>query len=76
MYQKQSSKVKQDGGLCVILYWHLDGAPALKSKSVSIWPIQCFVAELPLEVRYSYKNIILSGLWFGKTINNYSLKLR
>ena len=37
-----------------------------KSKSVSIWPIQSFVAELPLQIRYSYKNIILSGLWFGR----------
>lgn len=44
----------------------MDGAPALKSKSVSIWPIQSFVAELPLQIRYSYKNIVLSGLWFGR----------
>lgn len=33
---------------------------------MSLWPIQSFVAELPLKLRYSYKNILLSGLWYGK----------
>lgn len=66
VYQENSAHIKQDGSFPISLYWHLDGAPALKSKSVSIWPIQSFVAELPVNIRYSYKNIILSGLWFGK----------
>lgn len=66
VYQENSAELNQDGSFCISLYWHLDGAPALKSKSVSIWPIQSFVAKLLLQIRYSYKNIVLSGLWFGR----------
>ena len=64
VYQEQSTLIKEDGSFSVTFYWHLDGAPALKSKSRSFWPIQSFVAELPLNFRYSYKNILLSGLWY------------
>ena len=66
VYQEQSASIKDDGYFPITLYWHLDGAPALKSKNLSLWPIQSFVAELPLNLRYSYKNILLSGLWYGK----------
>lgn len=45
--------------------YHIDGAPTVKSKTLNLWPMQCFVVELPISVRYSFKNIIFSGLWFG-----------
>ena len=44
--------------------FHIGGAPTVKSKTLNMWPMQCFVVELPLSVRYSFKNIIFSGLWF------------
>lgn len=66
VYQENSVVIKESGYFPITLYWHLDGAPALKSKNMSLWPIQSFVAELPLNLRYSYKNILLSGLWYGK----------
>lgn len=66
VYQEHSTIIKEGGYFPITLYWHLDGAPALKSKNMLLWPIQSFVAELPLKLRYSYKNILLSGLWYGK----------
>ena len=47
------------------LVFHIDDAPAVKSKTLNLWPIQCFVVELPLSIRYSFKNILFCGLWCG-----------
>lgn len=40
-----------------------DGVPAFKSSNTSVWPILCFVNELPPALRK--KHMILCGLWFG-----------
>ena len=45
VYQEHSTIIKVGGYFPITLYWHLDGAPALKSKNMSLWPIQSFVAE-------------------------------
>ena len=45
----------------------------MKWKNMSLWPIQSFVAELLLNLRYSYKNILLSGLWYGKKKPNMQM---
>ncbi|XP_028403523.1 uncharacterized protein LOC114526207 [Dendronephthya gigantea] len=66
LYQSQSTEVRRDGHFPITLYWHVDGAPAFRSNSASIWPIQSFVVELPPPLRYSFKNIIMSGIWYGK----------
>lgn len=42
-----------------------DGTPLFKTASLSIWPIFVSVNELPPRLRMS--NILLSGLWFGKS---------
>ena len=47
------------------LIFHTDGAPAVKSKTLSLWPIQCILVELPPAVRYSFKNVLFCGLWCG-----------
>ena len=47
------------------LLFHIDGAPAVKSKTLSLWPIQCILVELPLTTRYSFKNVLFCGLWCG-----------
>lgn len=73
VYQEQSIAIKSEGCFPISLYWHTDGAPAMKSKNISLWPIQSFVAELPPNLRYSYKNILLSGLWYGKKKPNMSV---
>ena len=56
-------RTKEEGYFPITLYWHLDGAPALKSKNISVWPIQSFVVELPVNLRYSSR--ISSYLAFG-----------
>lgn len=77
VYRRQSQVAKADGSFCISLYWHSDGAPGLKSKNMSLWPIQSFIAEMPPHLRYSFKNILLSGLWYGmkkpemKVFQNY-----
>ena len=53
-----------------------DGAPMIKSRKYSVWPIMCFLVELPPYERYKYKNIILSGLWYGKEKPNVPLFLK
>ena len=65
-YKRESEMAKADGSFCISLYWHIEGAPALKPKNMSLWPIQSFVAEMHPGFRYSFKNILLSGLWYGK----------
>ena len=47
IYQTRSAEVQKDGYFPIILYWHIDGAPAFRSKNISIWPIQSFIVELP-----------------------------
>lgn len=44
-----------------------DGAPLIKSKKFSIWPLICFLVELPPQERYKFENILLTGLWYGKS---------
>lgn len=73
VYQKYRAVVKKNGFFPITLYWHLDGAPAMKFKNMSLWPIQSFVFELPLNLRYSYRNILLSGLWYGKKKPNMAV---
>ncbi|CAH1163412.1 unnamed protein product [Phaedon cochleariae] len=45
--------------------FNTDGAPIFHSSKLSMWPIQLAVNELPPEQRH--RNIILAGIWFGKS---------
>lgn len=47
-----------------------DGAPLIKSKTFSIWPLMCFLVELPPQERHKFDNILLTGLWYGKSKPN------
>lgn len=49
----------------VSLLWNTDGMPAFQSGTGSVWPIQCMVKDLPIQIQA--KNILLVGLWYGKT---------
>ncbi|XP_074634703.1 uncharacterized protein LOC141893218 [Acropora palmata] len=42
-----------------------DGAPVFKSIHCSIWPPYLCILELPSQKRYSVKNVLLIGLWYG-----------
>ncbi|XP_068690837.1 uncharacterized protein [Montipora foliosa] len=39
----QNTPGKDDPQKQISLVYHIDGAPAVKSKSMNLWPIQCFV---------------------------------
>ena len=42
----------------------------MKSKSVNLWPIQCFIIELPPKLRYCFACILVCGLlWCPKKSN-------
>ena len=34
----------------------------MKTKSLNLWPIQCFVVELPAKLSYSFPSILVCGL--------------
>ena len=53
-----------------------DGAPLIKSRKFNIWPLMCFLVELPPHERYKFENILLAGLWFGKLKPNVPLFLK
>ena len=58
----QSATGKDDPEKLISLVYHIDGAPAVKSKSMNLWPIQCFVFELPPELRNCFLKILVCGL--------------
>lgn len=62
---KQLVQKHHFSGNDITLTWNTDGVPVFKSSTYSIWPIQCMVNELPPHLRS--KNILMTGLWFGKT---------
>lgn len=63
VYQEKPGK--NDPCQLISLVYHIDGAPAVTSKSMNLWPIQCFVVELPPELRYSFSNVLVCGLSCG-----------
>lgn len=47
-----------------------DGVKVFKSKGQSsLRPIQMFLNELPCEKRFKRENVILTGIWFGKSLD-------
>ena len=53
-----------------------DGAPLIKSRKFSIWPLMSFLVELPPQPRYKFENILLTGLWYGQSKPNVPLFLQ
>lgn len=47
--------------------FNTDGIPFFKSSKTSIWPIFLMVNELPYRMRKSRENMLMCGLWFGKS---------
>lgn len=63
VYQNQAGR--NNPRQLVSLVYHIDGAPAVKSKSMNLWPMQCFIVELPPRLRYCFSNILFCGLSCG-----------
>lgn len=55
---------RQKYDLTLVLY--TDGISLIKSSTSHCWPLMFVVAELPPDIRY--KNIIIAGIWYEKTI--------
>lgn len=58
----------------ITVNFNTDGAPLFESSSYSIWPIFLQVNELPFHVRSS--ELIVAGLWFGKSKPNMNIFLK
>lgn len=54
--------------------FNTDGAPLFESSAYSIWPIYMMLNELPFSVRSS--ELIVVGLWFGKSKPNMNIFLK
>lgn len=58
----QNAVGNHDPEKLISLVFHIDGAPVVKSKSMNLWPIQCFIVELPPRLRYCFSNVLFCGL--------------
>lgn len=55
----------QKHGYTLTMNW--DGVSKFKSSKLQAWPIYFQVNELPPDIRFSSSNVILAGIWFGKS---------
>ena len=46
----------------ISLVYHIEDAAAVKSKSMNLWPIQCFVVALPPNLQYCFSSTLVCGL--------------
>ena len=46
---------------------NVDGAPVFKSSKLSVWPIWVQIFNLPPKLRSAFSNLMLLGLWHGKS---------
>lgn len=47
--------------------WNTDGVSVFKSSKFSVWPFFLVNILLPPEHRFRRENVVLAGLWFGKS---------
>ena len=43
-----------------------DGTQLFSSSTISLWSICLVINELPPQVRFSKKNVLLAGIWFSR----------
>ena len=55
-----------DNEITISLNINTDGAPLIKSRNFSMWPVLASIVELNQSSRESFKNVILLGLWLHK----------
>lgn len=56
--------------------WNIDGFSIFKSSTYQIWPFFLSIIELPPHLRFLKENMLLGGLWFGKTKPDPNLFLK
>ncbi|XP_070201071.1 uncharacterized protein [Littorina saxatilis] len=49
------------------LMWNTDGVQCFRSSNMTLWPLFFQINELPYAQRISPENMVLGGLWFGKS---------
>lgn len=54
-------------------FWNTDDVAVFNSSSYNITPFYLTINELPPEERFKQENLILAGLWFGKSKPNPNL---
>jgi hypothetical protein len=59
------SALKKENTLHLMVF--SDGTPIKKSTYKQFWPVFVGICELPRILRESFRNKIISGIWFGKT---------
>jgi len=59
-------KIKNDETL-ISVNINTDGAPCIKSRSFSLWPMLSSVVELNPSCRDKFENIIIHGIWLYKS---------
>ena len=47
--------------------YNTDGVPLFKSSKFSLWPLYFAINELPCQQCFQKENMILAGLWYGKS---------
>ena len=67
------STLSLDQEFFVSLMIHTDGIPLYKSKNCNAWPMLGAVLELPPFSRTRADNILLLGIWIGKTKPNFDV---
>lgn len=65
------NEITKKNGQFLSLTINTDGVSLQKSNTFSLWPIQLICNFLPAEIRYDCKNIIVAGLYYGKTKPNF-----
>jgi len=65
VYREFNASVAHLEERILTMHMSVDGSPIASSSSASIWPILGEIHELPPNVRM--KNLLLCGLWFGKS---------
>jgi hypothetical protein len=55
-----------DNEITISFNINTDGAPLIKSRNFSMWPVLASIVELNQSSRESFRNVILLGLWLHK----------
>ena len=68
---KMYKGLSQDGNIlsnkdALTITFNTDGAPVFNSGPNSLWPVHFYINEIDLSQRFSFDNMLLGGLWFGK----------
>jgi hypothetical protein len=76
LYAQNYQETRQSGKYPLSLVIYIDAAPAFRKKKYSLYFILGSILELPNMKRQSDNNVILFGLWGGKSTTNIDFFLQ